>query len=295
LAAIGLGFGFMTATTIALFRDRMDMRVSDASHIQEILGSPSLAVVPRLGSRSLARKAFNESEPGAHPELIANPRSQFSESFRALRTAMRLSPLGREGRVIAVTSCQPREGKTTVSINMAVALAQGGKKVLLVDADMRLPSVQYRLRVNARPGLSEILSGQSSVNEAVLQDTILPGLDLIVAGSIPPLPSELLGSSLMSEIVADLRKKYDYVVFDTPPVLSVTDPAIVASLADGALLVVRQGLCTRRMLTRAAETLRALEVRLYGFVFNGVDFALPEYYGYSGYYAYGAEPSVSKN
>lgn len=295
LAAIGLGFGFMTAATIALFRDRMDTRMSDAAHVQEILGSPSLAVVPRLGSRSLIRKALKEGEPGAHPELIANPRSQFSESFRALRTAMRLSPLGREGRVIAVTSCQPREGKTTVSINMAVALAQSGKKVLLVDADMRLPSVQYRLRVNARPGLSEILSGQSTVNEAVLQDTVLPGLDLIVAGSIPPLPSELLGSSLMSEIVTDLRKKYDYVVFDTPPVLSVTDPAIVASLADGVLLVVRQGLCTRRMLTRSAETLRALEVRLYGFVFNGVDFALPEYYGYSGYYAYGAEPSVNKN
>jgi capsular exopolysaccharide synthesis family protein len=199
---------------------------------------------------------------------------------------MRLSTTSRESKVIAVTSCQPAEGKSTVSVNMAAVLAQGGKKVALVDTDMRRPSVYKRLRLEGGKGLSEVLTGYFTLDEVTQTHETLTTLDVIPSGTVPPLPADLLASDQMTEVVRQLRERYDYVIFDTPPVLSVTDPAIVAAQADGMVLVIRQGYCTRRMLARAAEILRELNVKVYGFVFNGVDASLPEYYGYLGYYTY---------
>lgn len=282
LGVIGFLFGAFGGLTLALLLEKMDTRLRDAHEIQEILGLPSLAMIPQ----SHWKNKGNDLEWVVGPELLRDPRSPFSESFRALRTSMRLSTTSRESKVIAVTSCQPAEGKSTVSVNMAAVLAQSGKKVALVDTDMRRPSVYKRLRMEGGKGLSEVLTGYYTLDEVIQTHETLTTLDVIPSGTVPPLPADLLASDQMTEVVRLLRERYDYVIFDTPPVLSVTDPAIVASQADGMVLVIRQGYCTRRMLSRAAEILRELDVKVYGFVFNGVDASLPEYYGYLGYYTY---------
>lgn len=282
LGLIGALFGLFGGFTLALLLEKMDTRLRDAHEIQEMLGLPSLAMIPQSHWKSRG----TELEWVVGPELLRDPRSPFAESFRALRTSMRLSTTSRESKVIAVTSCQPAEGKSTVSVNMAAVLAQGGKKVVLVDTDMRRPSVYKRLRLEGGKGLSEVLTGYYTLDEVTQTHETLTTLDVIPSGTVPPLPADLLASDQMTEVVRQLRERYDYVVFDTPPVLSVTDPAIVAAQADGMVLVIRQGYCTRRMLARAAEILHELDVKVYGFVFNGVDASLPEYYGYLGYYTY---------
>jgi capsular exopolysaccharide synthesis family protein len=282
LGLIGLLFGSFGGLTLSLFLEKMDTRLRDAHEIQEILGLPSLAMIPQSHWKSKG----SELEWVVGPELLRDPRSPFAESFRALRTSMRLSTTSRESKVITVTSCQPSEGKSTVSVNMAAVLAQGGKKVALVDTDMRRPSVYKRLRLEGGKGLSEVLTGYYTLDEVTQTHETLTTLDVIPSGTVPPLPADLLASDQMTEVVRQLRQRYDYVIFDTPPVLSVTDPAIVAAQADGMVLVIRQGYCTRRMLARAAEILQGLDVKVYGFVFNGVDASLPEYYGYLGYYTY---------
>lgn len=283
MGLIGLLFGALGGLTLALFMEKMDTRLRDAHEIQEILGLPSLAMIPQSHWKS---KSSNDLEWVVGPELLRDPRSPFSESFRALRTSMRLSTTSRESKVIAVTSCQPGEGKSTVAMNMAAVLAQSGKKVVLVDTDMRRPSVYKRLRLEGGKGLSEVLTGYYTLAEVIQTHETLNTLDVIPSGTVPPLPADLLASDQMTDVVRQLRARYDYVIFDTPPVLSVTDPAIVASQADGMVLVIRQGYCTRRMLARAADILGDLDVKIYGFVFNGVDASLPEYYGYLGYYTY---------
>jgi polysaccharide biosynthesis transport protein len=282
LALIGLGFGAFGGLTLAMFLEKMDTRLRDAHEVQEILGLPSLAMIPQSHWKSKE----SDVEWVVGPELLRDPRSPFSESFRALRTSMRLSTTSRQSKVIAVTSCQPAEGKSTVSVNMAAVLAQGGKKVVLVDTDMRRPSVYKRLRMEGGKGLSELLTGYYTLDEVTQTHETLTMLDVIPSGTVPPLPADLLASDQMAEVVRQLRERYDYVIFDTPPVLSVTDPTIVAAQSDGMVLVIRQGYCTRRMLARATEILADLDVKVYGFVFNGVDASLPEYYGYLGYYTY---------
>lgn len=282
LGLIGLFFGIFAGFTLALFLEKIDTRLRDAHEIQEMLGLPSLAMIPQSHWKS--REGDVEWEAG--PELLRDPRSPFAESFRALRTSLRLSTTSRESKVVAVTSCQPAEGKSTVSVNMAAVLAQGGKRVALVDTDMRRPSVYKRLRIEGGKGLSEVLTGYITLDEAIHTHETLKTLDVIPSGTVPPLPADLLASDQMLDLVRQLRERYDYVIFDTPPVLSVTDPAIIAAQSDGMVLVIRQGYCTRRMLSRAAEILGDLDVKLYGFIFNGVDASLPEYYGYLGYYTY---------
>lgn len=282
LGLIGTLLGAFAGLGLALFLEKIDTRLRDAHEIQEILGLPPLAMIPQ----SRWKNKESDVEWSAGPELLRDPRSPFSESFRALRTSMRLSTTSRESKVIAITSCQPAEGKSTVSVNMAAVLAQGGKRVVLVDTDMRRPSVYKRLRMEGGKGLSEVLTGYYTLDEVIQTHETLTSLDVIPSGTVPPLPADLLASDQMTELTRQLRERYDYVIFDTPPVLSVTDPAIVAAQADGMVLVIRQGYCTRRMLIRAAEILRDLDVKVYGFVFNGVDASLPEYYGYLGYYTY---------
>ena len=144
----------------------------------------------------------------------------------------------------------------------------------------------WRFKLAGKRGLSEYLTGLSTLDEVTHAQSGIPNLDLIPSGSTPPLPADLLASEQMKDLVQALRARYEYVLLDTPPALSVTDPLIVAAQADGIVLVIRQGRCTRGMLSRVAEVFRSVGVKVYGFVLNGVDSSLPEYYGYLGYYSY---------
>ena len=282
LGGIGLVFGLFGGLAIAHLLERMDTRMRDSKQIQDLLGVPVIAIVPQTNWKT--KDSAPDLDMG--PEILLDARSAFAESIRVFRTSIQLSSTSRESRVIAITSCQPAEGKSTMSMNLAATLAQGGKKVVLVDADMRRPSVYWRLGLSDKKGLSEFLTGLESVDEVIQTHKVLTTLDLIPSGVCPPLPADLLGSDQMKQFVQMLRKRYDYVIFDTPPALSVTDPLIVTSLSDGMVLVIRQGYCTRAMLLRAAEIFRDVNIKVYGFVLNGVDPSLPEYYGYLGYYSY---------
>jgi polysaccharide biosynthesis transport protein len=282
LAEVGLVFGFFGGLAIAIILERMDTRMRDSKEIQELLGVPAIAIIPQTSWKS------SDASPDLNvgPEILWDFRSPFAESIRVFRTSIQLSSTSRESRVIAVTSCQPGEGKSTMSMNLAAALAQGGKKVALVDTDMRRPSVYWRLGLSDKKGLSEYLTGLESLSDVTQTHKTLPTLDVIPSGVCPPLPADLLASDQMKEFVRTLRERYDYVIFDTPPALSVTDPLIVGTLSDGMVLTVRQGYCTRAMLARASEIFHDVQVKIYGFVLNGVDPNLPEYYGYLGYYSY---------
>lgn len=282
LAELGFVFGLFGGLALALLLERMDTRMRDSRQIQELLGVPAIAIVPQTNWKGKGTGA-DESEG---PEILWDARSPFAESMRVFRTSIQLSSTSRESRVIAVTSCQPGEGKSTLAMNLAAALAQGGKKVALVDTDMRRPSVYWRLGLSDRKGLSEFLTGMEPLDAVIQTHKTLATLDVIASGICPPLPADLLASDQMKSFVEVLRERYDYVIFDSPPALSVTDPLIVASLADGLVLVIRQGYCTRAMLTRSGEIFRDVGVKVYGFVLNGVDASLPEYYGYLGYYSY---------
>jgi succinoglycan biosynthesis transport protein ExoP len=282
MAELGFVFGLFGGLALALLLERMDTRMRDSRQIQELLGVPAIAIVPQTNWKGKGP----EPDALAGPEILWDARAPFAESMRVFRTSIQLSSTSRESRVIAVTSCQPGEGKSTLSMNLAAALAQGGKKVVLVDTDMRRPSVYWRLGLSEKKGLSEFLTGLEPLDAVIQTHKSLTTMDVIPSGICPPLPADLLASDQMKTFVQLLRERYDYVIFDSPPALSVTDPLIVASLADGLVLVIRQGYCTRGMLVRAGEIFREVGVKVYGFVLNGVDASLPEYYGYLGYYSY---------
>ena len=282
MAELGFIFGLFAGLALALLLERMDTRMRDSKQIQELLGVPAIAIVPQTNWKNKG----SETDAATGPEILWDARSSFAESMRVFRTSIQLSSTSRESRVIAITSCQPGEGKSTLSMNLAAALAQGGKKVVLVDTDMRRPSVFWRLGLSDRKGLSEYLTGLEPLDGIIQTHKTLPSLDVIPSGICPPLPADLLASDQMKKFVEALRGRYEYVIFDSPPALSVTDPLIVASVADGLVLVIRQGYCTRAMLSRTGEIFRDVGVKVYGFVLNGVDASLPEYYGYLGYYSY---------
>ena len=282
MAELGFVFGLFGGLALALLLERMDTRMRDSKQIQDLLGVPAIAIVPQTNWK----KKGAEPDAASGPEILWDARSSFAESMRVFRTSILLSSTSRESRVIAITSCQPGEGKSTLSMNLAATLAQGGKKVVLVDTDMRRPSVYWRLGLGDRKGLSEYLTGLESLDAIIQTHKTLTSLDVIPSGICPPLPADLLASDQMKRFVEGLRGRYEYVIFDSPPALSVTDPLIVASLADGLVLVIRQGYCTRAMLARASEIFGDVGVKVYGFVLNGVDASLPEYYGYLGYYSY---------
>jgi len=282
MGELGLAFGLFGGLALALLLERMDTRMRDSKQIQELLGVPAIAIVPQTNWKGRG----TEPEASSGPEILWDARSSFAESMRIFRTSIQLSSTSRGSRVIAVTSCQPGEGKSTLSMNLAAALAQGGKRVVLVDTDMRRPSVYWRLGLTEKKGLSEFLTGLEPLDRVVQTHKTLSTLDVIPSGICPPLPADLLASDQMKRFVDELRERYEYVIFDSPPALSVTDPLIVASLADGLVLVIRQGYCTRAMLARVGEIFKHVGVKMYGFVLNGVDPNLPEYYGYLGYYSY---------
>jgi capsular exopolysaccharide synthesis family protein len=199
-------------------------------------------------------------------------------------------------RMIAVTSSQPLEGKTTTACNLAVALALGGSRVMLIDADMRRPGLHRTLGLQNEVGLSHVLTGQARVREAV-QRTSEPNLYVMTAGRTPPNPSELLSSARMQNLIANLKSgPFDWVIIDTPPVLAVTDAVIIAPYVSGLVFVVGAEMTRRAHAERAIQTIQSGKPNIIGAVLNRVDLNRNKYY-YSRYYGYhyksyyGSEPS----
>jgi len=218
-------------------------------------------------------------------ELVSQsrPQSQMAESYRALRTSLLLTSLGAPPKVILITSALPQEGKTTTSINTAIVLAQKGTRVLLIDADLRRPSIHKTLGLGPRTGLSNVLTGSASLQQATIRSTFLPTLFVLPAGTPPPNPAELLASTNMKDVLEKLRGEYDHIVLDTPPTLSVTDAVVASTRADAVVLVIRSGQTTKQALRRAREILIQVNARVSGVLLNAVDLSSPDYYYYYEY------------
>lgn len=206
-----------------------------------------------------------------------------AESYRALRTSLLLSNLGSPPKVIIVTSALPQEGKTTTSINTAVVLAQKGVRVLLIDADMRRPSIHKTLGMGPHSGLSNVLTGSTSLEKAITGSTILPNLSILPAGTPPPNPAELLASSNMRDVLLQLQNQFDHIVIDTPPSLSVTDSVVLSPRADAVVLVIRSGQTTKQALRRSRDILMQVNAKVVGVLLNAVDLSSPDYYYYYEY------------
>lgn len=212
--------------------------------------------------------------------LIAHssPKSPITERYRLIRTNIHLSSGDKEIRSIVVTSAEPSDGKTTTAANLAIVLAQQGEQVLLVDADLRKPSVHYAFNVNNIHGLTSVLTKRISLDKAI-SNTHVPNLDILTSGPIPHNPSELLDSKSMERLMEELKGMYEYVVFDTPPVLAVTDPQIMAHKSDGVVIVVSSGKTSREGAMKAKELLEKAKAQLLGVVVNEVK-SKADYYQY---------------
>ena len=212
---------------------------------------------------------------------ILNKNSSFSvqEAYKTLRTNVRFFLRGEGCKRICITSGAAGEGKSITLLNLAISIAEGGQKVLLIDAVLRRPALARLMVEKATPGLSNILAGLVDVKEAVRKE-MYPNLDIIFSGDVPPNPSELLGSERMGQLIDDMAKEYDYILVDTPPVNVVSDACIVANLLDGVLMLVRQGRSRKDAVKRAVANLRLTGAKPLGFVLNGVVLEDKKSYGY---------------
>ena len=269
---LGALAGALLALGLVLAIDYLDDTVKTPEDITRRLKLPFLGLVPAVKGND-------------QPLLSQEVPHEFGEAFRALRTSLVFSS-GSEGtRVIALTSAQPLEGKTTTACNMAIALAYGGSRVLLIDADMRRPGLWKLMGVENAIGLSHLLVGQARVRDAI-QRTAEPNLFVIASGHTPPNPSELLASDRMKTLISNVQTgPFDWVLIDTPPVLAVTDAVIIAPWVSGVVFVIGSEMTQRRLAERAVETLLTSRPHVLGAVLNRVDIIRNKYY-YSRYYGY---------
>lgn len=254
--ALGLVAGLLLGLALAVLRERLDTSVKTRERAAEAAGTAVIGSVP-----------FDKDRP-EHPLVDFETRNSISaEAFRTLRTNLQFLDVDHPPAVLTVTSSVPSEGKTTTAINLAHVLAEAEKTVVLVEADLRRPRVARYLGLVENVGLTTVLTGQAELAD-VLQSTSNPNLSVLAAGAHPPKPSELLGSAQMKSLLTELRGLADYVVFDAPPLLAVTDATVLSTVTDGAVVVVRHGHTKRDQLSRATANLRAVDAPVLGVVVN---------------------------
>ncbi len=270
--ALGLIAGLVIGVGGAVLRDVLDRSVTSPDQIQDLVGLPVLGVIAR--------------DPDAvnRPLLVAgDPRSTRSEAFRQLRTNLRFINPDRPPRSLAITSSVPEEGKTTTAANLAITLADAGVRICLVEGDMRRPRLAEYLGVEGAVGLTDVLVGSSSLSDAIQTWGTRQQLHFLPSGALPPNPSELLASHALHELLHELERQFDLVIIDSPPVLPVTDGALLSNAADGALVVVRHGRTRRDQVMRTVDSLRAADVNVFGVTLTFTPTRGPDayYYGYA--------------
>ncbi len=301
--AAGVMIGLILGVTLAFVQEALDSSVRTTEEAERLVNAPALAIIP-AETDSYRRKqlATNATTPGALAAsgvglaVLTRPSSPMAESFRSLRTSVLLSTAPRPPQTLLVTSAQMGEGKTSTATNLAMSFAQRQGPVLIIDADMRRPSVAKTLGVGNEKGLSSFLTGAHSLDEVLIQYERIPNLWILPAGPRPPDPAELLSSHMMDTTLKDMLKRFTQIVIDSPPLLLVTDAVILSAMVDGVILVVSSGTTARGALSRAHRILDNAGSRVLGMVLNKVDMRFDTYYGsYYGPYhqSYYDEASVS--
>jgi len=281
---LSLVFGLGLGAGAALLLNYLDNTVKNEIDIQRYAGVPALGFVPLYAPLH----AVGHDEGGASPSQYAadiachaDARSSFAESFKSLRTAFLLASPERAPRHVVVTSCEPLDGKSTVTTNLAIALTQLGRRVVIVDADLRRPRVHKVFRLPNQTGLSSFLSGNAAMSD-VLQESSIPGLHVVTSGPVPPNPSELLASKAMEAFLERLEEAgaFEHVFFDSPPLLQMADAVLLANRLDSTILVAREGRTTHQSLASGVKRLRQSRARILGAVLNAVVERFGNYYYY---------------
>jgi succinoglycan biosynthesis transport protein ExoP len=259
ILAISLAVGLMAGLGGALLLDWMDHRIRSAADVEAILGLSILGAVPHMmGKRSAAERG---------QEIHLYPKSEVAEAYRTIRTGIRFGITDASSRTLLVTSPSPGDGKTTVASNLAIAIAQTGKRVLLVDADCRRPMIHRVYGTKEDHGLASVLAGQSDLASAIHHSST-ENLDIMPCGPVPPNPAEMLNSEVFTTLLRDLASQYDQVVVDSPPVAPVTDARILAAACDATVLVIRAEKTGRRVAEHARDALASVGAAVLGVVVN---------------------------
>jgi receptor protein-tyrosine kinase len=269
--------GFLVGLGLALLRHRLDNTVKTADDVQDLTGTGLIGTV-------LEDSRLDEQ----HVVTARDGHSLTAEAFRAIRTNLQFLNVDNPPRVIVVTSSVPGEGKSTLAVNLSTALAQSGSRVTLVEADLRRPRVTRYMGLVGGAGLTNVLAGTAELHE-VTQPWGDGKLLVLAAGPMPPNPSEMLGSAQMRSLLQTLRETQDYVIIDTPPLLPVTDAAVLSVLADGCVITTRFGKTRREQLAEAAATLSRIDAKMLGVVLNRVPHAAAVARGYGYGYGYKAD------
>lgn len=286
--ALALIVGLMAGAGAAFFIEYLDDSVKDPDDLERYVHLPFLGPVPIM-------KPEGEGEGIKDFIVLRDPKSLAAEAYRGIRTSLLFTSPDDPIKTMVVTSPGPQEGKSVTTINMALALAGAGKRVLLVDADMRKPRIHKAFGLKNSFGLSNIIGGEDDIGRAI-NKTKAENLTVITSGPIPPNPSELLGAARMTRIIKLLRDRFDIVIFDCTPLIAVTDATILASRVDGTVLVVKAGATGRHILQRGKNQLEEVKARIVGVILNWVDVRKSTYY-YSTYYYqnyYGEDNGSSK-
>ena len=254
---IGLVAGLFFGIVLAFVRDYFDDSIKTKETVDRVTGVSTLGLIPKVPG-------------GSEVVTISNPTAPAAEAFRLLRTSVKFLAVERQVRVVQVTSPSPGEGKTLVAVNLAIAFAQAGDRVVLVGGDLRRPRMEEVLDVPLTPGLTAVLIGDVTLPQAIQPASAVPNLSVLPAGYPPPNPSELLSGERARRLIDVLGQTYDVVVLDCPPVLPVTDSLVLARMADTTLLVTSANKTSKRSLTRAVELLRQVDAPLAGTVLNSL-------------------------
>lgn len=260
--AVGVVLGLIVGVFAALIKDLLNTRVEESSDVRGVVRASSLGSVP-----------VDDSLESKRPVLVSQPNGAIAEEFRRIHTNIDFLQTDRTegvGQLLVITSAQPSEGKTTMAINTAVALAEDGAKVLLIDADLRHPSVAHHLGIEGAAGLAHVLSGQMGPKD-VVQSYWKTNLHILPGGKRPANAGVLLNSETMKLMVEQALTQYDYVIIDTAPLTVSNDGAVFGRWAKGLLLVVSRNVCEKKSLQEAADTLATAQVPVLGFIFNRAD------------------------
>jgi capsular exopolysaccharide synthesis family protein len=278
LLVLGFLAGILIGILTAIGKNSLNRLILSESDVQRVSGFPLIGAIPRTRPVEEGGVLTDAIFPA-----LSSSHSTGAEAFRSLRTSIELSRPSRAARVLVVNSSIPSEGKSYISMNLALVLAQRGGSALLIDADLRRGRLHSAMAIPQAPGLSQILSGVATLDECIVKFPRFEGLSILPMGPVPPSPADLLDSAAAASLLDECRRRFDYVVIDTPPLLVVSDAVILSRFADGIVMVVRSGVTTVQALRRSVDRLSPVKDKVIGTVFNDAQRG-GSYYYYSHYY-----------